>query len=160
MKSIFINGCLYINYKELDKKTVSAWHVDLFTFRTLFGTSGSSSFSWGSGAPRSHFRDGALFNISWPTRGLIQGNWDRHVSSYRKWKNCKTTLLAVFKPYFYSKILWLQDLIDSLTLFEIKWFIFQKFRDEEQILYRHSTTSTNHNSSQHECKTEPLINSF
>lgn len=58
--------------------------LSVVTLRTFWGTSGSNSSSWDREASRSHWNDGALFSISWPTRGLIHGNCNKHISSCRR----------------------------------------------------------------------------
>lgn len=67
--------------------------VSLITLRTFCGTSGSSSFSWDREAPRSHWKNGALLSISWPTRGLIHENCNKHVSSWKEEEEKKSYLV-------------------------------------------------------------------
>lgn len=60
------------------------WNFAINTFSTLmtlWGTCGNISCRSTREASSSHWRDGALLNISWATRGLIQGNWSRQRSS-------------------------------------------------------------------------------
>lgn len=69
--------CLYV-FRSSDPS--------LFTLRTFCGTSGRSSISWDREASRSHWKNGALLSMSWLTRGLRQGNCDKHLSSWREEK--------------------------------------------------------------------------